>query len=252
MPIYYLRRLTGRERSEASNRHLGFSLAFIAGAMNAGAFLAIKQYTAHMTGVTSSISIGFIEGNYKFALAGFGAVLSFMAGAAFSEIMINWARNKELQSEYALPMMVEAVLLLFFGLMGEFFYQYIGLFVSITVMLLCFAMGLQNAIITKISNAVIRTTHVTGIVTDIGIEIGRLLFWNRKLDKQDKDYVRANRGKLYLLGGLWVMFLSGGLIGAFGFSFIGYYATIPLAIILVILAFAPMFDDIVHHRKKRF
>ena len=81
-----------------------------------------------------------------------------------------------------------------------------GLFVSITVMLLCFLMGLQNAIITRISRAVIRTTHMTGIVTDIGIELGRMVYWNRKVDKEDEAYVRANRDKLYLLSGLLIMF----------------------------------------------
>ena len=251
MPIYYLRRLTGRERSEASNRHLGFSLAFIAGAMNAGAFLAIKQYTTHVTGITSSIAIGFIQNDFKFALAGVGSVICFLIGAASSEILINWGRNRELHSVYALPLMIEAVLLLVFGLLGQFLSQYMGLFVSVTVMLLCFTMGLQNAIITRVSNAVVRTTHVTGIMTDVGIEFGRMLFWNRKIDKEDKAYVRASYGKIYLLGGLWVMFLLGGLIGAFGFSYIGYYATIPLAVILAILAFMPMFDDVVHGKKKR-
>ncbi len=249
MPIYYLRRITGRERSEATNRHLGFSLAFVAGAMNAGAFLAVKQYTTHMTGITSSIAHGFIEGDYKFALAGVGAILSFLAGAAFSEILINWGRNNELHSEYAFPLMVEAVLLLIFGCLGQFFCQYTGLFVSITVMLLCFTMGLQNAIITRISNAVVRTTHVTGILTDVGIEFGRMFFWNRRVDQADEAYIRANRQKLYLLGGLWVMFLLGGLVGAFGFLFVRYYATIPLAVILATLAFVPMYDDVVRSKK---
>ena len=54
------------------------------------------------------------------------------------------------------------------------------LFVPVTVVLLCFIMGLQNAVITKLSRADIRTTHITGIITDIGTvravrkaEIGR-------------------------------------------------------------------------------
>ncbi len=54
-----------------------------------------------------------------------------------------------------------------------------GLFVPATVMLLCFIMGLQNAVITKLSHAEIRTTHVTGVVTDIGIELGKLSYCNR-------------------------------------------------------------------------
>jgi uncharacterized membrane protein YoaK (UPF0700 family) len=65
--------------------------------------------------------------------------------------------------------MLEALLLLCFGLLGANLEQHRWLFVPATVALLCFAMGLQNAMITEISKAEIRTTHVTGLVTDIGI-----------------------------------------------------------------------------------
>lgn len=243
MPIYYLRRLIGRERSERANRHLGFVLAFVAGAINSGAFIVIERYTSHMTGVTSSIANGFATGNVKYALAGVGALVSFMGGAAFSEIVINWARNRGLQSEYALPLMIEAWILFFFAFVGEFFSHHMGFFVSVTVMILCFTMGLQNAIVTQISNAVIRTTHMTGIVTDVGVEFGRMLYWNRKVDKADKDYVKSNRGKLYLLGGLLVMFVIGGIVGALSFSVIGYYTTIPLAFLLMFMTLIPLIDD---------
>ena len=220
MLIFYLRNLTGVERSVKADIHLGLSLAFIAGAMNAGGFLAVQQYTSHMTGIVSSMADGLAIGNFNLVLASVGAMVCFMVGAGLTEVMVNWARGKRLQSEYALPLIFE------------------------TVMLLCFLMGLQNAIITRISRAVIRTTHMTGIVTDIGIELGKLFYWNRKVDKEDEAYVKANRGKLYLLSGLLVMFFLGGTIGAFGFKWIGYLATFPLAGALIILAIIPVFDDI--------
>ncbi|MEA5098463.1 MAG: YoaK family protein [Burkholderiaceae bacterium] len=244
MPIYYLRSLTGKKRSPRANVHLGWSLAFIAGAMNAGGFLAVKQYTSHMTGIVSSVADGVALGNFEFALAGIGALLSFTIGAAISELMINWARNRRLHSEYALSLMFEAMLLLAFGALGEYFHSCMGLFVSITIMLLCFIMGLQNAIITKISAAVIRTTHVTGIVTDIGIELGRMCYWNRTADKEDEEYIRANRNKLSLLSSLLLMFFIGGVVGAYGFKAFGYFATIPLSLFLTLLALVPVLDDV--------
>ena len=244
MLIFYLRNLTGVERSVKADIHLGLSLAFIAGAMNAGGFLAVQQYTSHMTGIVSSMADGLAIGNFNLVLASVGAMVCFMVGAGLTEVMVNWARGKRLQSEYALPLIFEAVLLLCFGFMGGKLHRHMGLFVSMTVMLLCFLMGLQNAIITRISRAVIRTTHMTGIVTDIGIELGTLFYWNRKVDKEDEAYVKANRGKLYLLSGLLVMFFLGGTIGAFGFKWIGYLATFPLAGALIILAIIPVFDDI--------
>ena len=53
MPLNYARRLTGRDRTVLANRHLGCVLAFVAGAANAGGFLAVRQYTSHMTGIVS-------------------------------------------------------------------------------------------------------------------------------------------------------------------------------------------------------
>lgn len=249
MPIYYLRRLTGKERSVQANLHLGMWLAFIAGAMNAGAFLAVKQYTSHMTGIVSSMADSLALGNFWIVLSGLGALVCFIIGSAVSEVLISWARNHQLQSEYALSLVFEAVLLLVFGVLGEHFHDFIGLFVSVTVMLLCFIMGLQNAIITRISNAVIRTTHLTGIATDIGIELGRMCYWNRSTDKEDKAYVRANRERFSLFSSLLLMFFIGGVTGAFGFKAIGFWATIPLALILLVLAIVPVVDDIVHHSK---
>ena len=66
--------------------------------------------------------------------------------------------------------------------------------------MLCFIMGLQNATVTKISGARIRTTHVTGMVTDVGIELGKLVYWNRDPIRSETLRVRADRPKLRLLG----------------------------------------------------
>jgi uncharacterized membrane protein YoaK (UPF0700 family) len=244
MPIFYLRRLVGKERSIEADVHLGMWLAFIAGALNAGGFLAVHQYTSHMTGIVSMMADGMAVGNYKFALAAFGSLICFIFGASVSAVLVNWGRNHDLRSEYALPLVLEALLLLMFGFIGGRLHQYIGLFVPFTVMLLCFLMGLQNAIITKISKSVIRTTHVTGIVTDIGIELGKMCYWNRSADKEDVNYVRGNRAKIVLLTELLVMFFIGGVAGAFAFKYFGFISTIPLALCLLLLAMMPVIDDV--------
>jgi len=243
MPIFYLRRLTGKERTAASNRHLGFSLAFIAGAINAGGFFAVHQYTSNMTGIVTSMADDLALGNIGLALAGLGALLTFICGAACSALLINWARHRKLQSEYAFPLMLEAGLLLCFGLMGGTLSLRTGLFVSVTVMLLCFIMGLQNAMITKLSHAEIRTTHLTGLVTDIGIELGKKLYWNRTHQPGEKLHVKSNVAKLRLFSTLLLMFFSGGVTGALGFKHVGFISTVPLALLLMLLALVPVLDD---------
>lgn len=244
MTIHFLRRLSGKRRTGKANEHLGLALAFIAGAANAGGFLAVSQYTSHMTGIVSSIADDLALGSVSLALAGVGALSSFIAGAACSAILINWARRKRLHSVYALSLLLEAFLLLCFGLAGANLARHMGLYVSLTVMLLCFIMGLQNAIITKISGSVIRTTHVTGIVTDIGIELGKLFYWNVEKNHQPELMVMGNRVKLKLLSSLLAMFFCGALSGAFGFKTIGFISTIPLAFMLLVLAIVPIFDDL--------
>lgn len=242
MPIDYARGLTSPHRSARANKHLGFILAFIAGATNAGSFLAVQQYTSHMTGIVSSMADHAALGMMDVFWSGLGALLSFLVGAACSAVMVNFARRHRLRSEYAAPLLLEAALLLLFGALGARLADIQGVFVPATVMLLCFIMGLQNALITKLSKAEIRTTHVTGIVTDIGIELGKLVYWNAP--GQHGPRVAANRPRLAMLGTLLLSFFFGGVLGALGFSHIGYLTTVPLAVVLVVLSAIPVFDDV--------
>jgi uncharacterized membrane protein YoaK (UPF0700 family) len=244
VPINYARSLTGHRRTAGANRHLGFALAFVAGATNAGGFLAVHQYTSHMTGIVSSVADNLVVGSYVLVLAALGAVLSFLLGAACTAVMVNYVRRAHLYSEYALPLLVEALLLLGFGVLGARLSSIEGLFVPVTVMLLCFIMGLQNAVITKISHAEIRTTHMTGIVTDIGIELGKLFYWNADGGRA-RPKVLANRARLATLTLLLLFFLAGGVAGAVGFKRIGYLSTLPLAALLCALAIVPTLDDVV-------
>ncbi|MFT5591180.1 MAG: uncharacterized membrane protein YoaK (UPF0700 family) [Bradyrhizobium sp.] len=247
MPVPFLRNLTGTVRTRRANRQLGTVLAFVAGAVNAGGFLAVQQYTSHMTGIVSMIADQFVLGNMLLVVAGFCALLAFICGAATTAILINWARHRQMYSEYAMSLALEAVLLLLFGLLGAYLETYVAVFLPATVMVLCFIMGLQNAIVTKLSQAQIRTTHVTGLVTDLGIELGKLIYWNRRHKDGTSSLVRADRDKLGIHSLILSMFLTGGVVGAFGFKHLGFSATLPLAVVLLVMAAIPMFDDIAPH-----
>lgn len=242
MPINYLRTLTASARTQRANRHLGISLAFIAGAINAGGFIAVGRYTSHMTGIVSELADDLVLGQLALAGAALMALLTFIAGAATSAMLIHWGHRQQLRSEYAPPLMLEAGLLLLFGLMGANLMASQALLVPLAVITLCFIMGLQNAIITKLSNAEIRTTHVTGVVTDIGIELGKLMYWNRTL-MDDSRRVVANRERLRIHVSLLLAFFGGGVAGALGFKHWGFIATVPLALYLLILAAIPLLDQ---------
>lgn len=244
MMIRYFRFLAGRERTSEANRHLGLTLAFVAGAVNSGGFMAVSQFTSHMTGILSLISEHAALGEGTFVAAGLVSFAAFLAGAATSAILMNWARRKRLHSELALALLLEAALLMLFGVLGHNLDAYTGShFTTVTVLLLCFVMGLQNAMITKVSGAIIRTTHMTGNATDLGIELGKLFYWNAE-GTASVDKVTANREKLALHGSMIGSFVTGGLAGALGFKRLGFGVTVPIAVLLLVIAIVPVWDDL--------
>ncbi|RYC25454.1 YoaK family protein [Ciceribacter ferrooxidans] len=241
----YIRSLADRHRTEASDRHLAFYLTFVAGAANAGGFMAVQQYTSHMSGMVSSMADNLVLGNVGLFLGGVFALLAFIFGAATSAILINWAKRRDLHSQYALPLAFEAVAMAAFGLSGLLD----GVLTAVTVALLCFIMGLQNAMITKLSGARIRTTHVTGLVTDVGIEIGKLFYRNSPA-VLGRPPVMADRDKLGLLSTLISLFFIGGICGAVLFKTFGIPAAMVLALPLMLFAAFPLVSDLQSIRQR--
>jgi uncharacterized membrane protein YoaK (UPF0700 family) len=235
-----IRGFTALQRTPQADLKLGTVLAFVAGAANAGGFLAVGQYTSHMTGMFSALADNLVLGQFALVGAGLVSVLAFMLGAMSTAWIVNWGMRLQLLSAYGLPLLLEALLLLLFGLFGAVMSLWHTVFLPVTVVLLCYIMGLQNAVITKISQARIRTTHVTGLVTDLGIELGKLLYVNRHPDMRP---VRADRERLRVHAQLVGGFLVGGIAGAFGFKHLGYVSTLPLAMALLLLVLRPLVDD---------
>ena len=214
----------------------------MAGAVNAGGFLAVQSYTSHVTGAVSRMADELALGHQALALAASGVVVFFLLGAFCSGLLINLGRRYRFQAHYALSLMLEACLLLTFGLMGYRLNELHRLFVPVTVALLSFIMGMHNSVVTTISNAEVRTTHLTGIVTDLGLELSRLFYFNVEEDGRSTK-VRANRDRLKLHGLILASFFGGGLVGALGFKHVGFKVTIFLAAFLFLLAWRPMLRD---------
>jgi uncharacterized membrane protein YoaK (UPF0700 family) len=241
MPTPALRELTSRDRTQAANRRLGRLLAFIAGAMNAGGFLLVHRYTSHMTGIVSSLADDLVLGSWNLMLTGALLVGAFVLGAITTAIVANWARTRGWYAEYAPCVALEGLLLLVFAAYG-FRMGPSGSALAAAALLLCFIMGLQNAMVTKVSRAEIRTTHVTGILTDIGIELGRLLYANRS-GATSPGSVRIDRERLSLHASLLGLFVLGGVAGAFAFQRVGALAAVPLAVILLGISVPSIWRD---------
>jgi uncharacterized membrane protein YoaK (UPF0700 family) len=240
MPIQYLSGLTAGSRSGRADLHIGVMLTVVAGALNAGGFLAIGQYTSHMTGIVSTLADEAVLGHYMLAAIAALSWFAFVAGAATTAVLVNYLRRAALRNPYAVPLLLEAMLILLFGAVGATLRKDELGDVTRAVVTLCFTMGLQNALITKISRAEIRTTHLTGLTTDMGIEIGKLLYWHGGGRDADVGALKPNLDKLRIHATLIGAFLAGGIGGALGFHYVGFLSTVPLALVLGTIALAPV------------
>lgn len=234
--------IVGKHRSQRANLALGRILAFIAGTINAGGFFIVAQYTSHMTGIISMAADNIALGDYINALFLLVYITCFVFGAASTTLITLTARKYHLHSQYALPLILEAFLLIFVLVIYKNGHEF-ALLIPYIIGIFCFLMGVQNALITKASSAIIRTTHITGMTTDMGIEIGKFLFLRHQ------NGANYNKTKAWSHCSIIIMFFLGGVIGAFSFKYCGVCAVLPPAALLFIITFPAIFLDFYFYKR---
>ncbi len=222
---------------------LATALPGVAGAVNASGFLAVGTYTSHVTGLVGRFGDELAQGRAPSAWPALGLVGLFLVGAITATGLVERARRLA-KARYVAPLLLECGVLASFALWASAHPGSAGFALT---GLLCFAMGLQNALVTKISGAVIRTTHLTGITTDIGIELVRCYGWIRdELRRETSLHNSYAVGRSLLGGGEWKKlrlhlvvfgsFLSGAVLGPELFLAFGQWAMIAPCLTLVLLA----------------
>jgi len=206
----------------------GWSLALCAGFVNAVAFRSWGVFVSHMTGDTTSIGMrieGYHAGRVDFFPLGVSVAIlfSFLGGAFLCGMLID--KNQVHfggKSFYGIALIGNATLLM------------ISMLVPRHQLAACFAAaasGLQNAMCTSHFGAIVRTTHVTGTVTDIGSTTGRMaMIFLRKgfrlsnLNVVERAEVAVDARKLLVLLPMWLSFLIGTILGAYLETVLGIYA----------------------------
>jgi uncharacterized membrane protein YoaK (UPF0700 family) len=225
---------------------LAISLSWVGGFTNVIAYLACQTFASHMTGASTLIGLGvgrldWLEFRFYFCLVG-----SFLAGSIASALMTEIAKRRGVASKYILPLTIEAFLLTVVALLLDFDFSHAGTPRLGILSVIAFSMGLQNATITKISGAVVRSTHLTGVVTDFGIESVKFglwawdklrgRFWQRggRLLRVSQRHPTALR--LALLASIWGSFFFGAAVGAFLFSrFHAPSLCVPIGFLVLII-----------------
>lgn len=198
----------------------GFFLALVAGSVNAIALRGFNhQGVSHLSGSSTLLGVELAGGNFPEVLHLALILLSFVAGAVVSGFVIG-GESLKLGRRYSVALLFESALLLsamVFLNRGSLLGHYLA----------SGACGLQNAMTSTYSGAVVRTTHVTGLFTDLGVTLG---LWLRGQ--------RADQRRVVLYITLIAGFILGGVFGALGFSAYRFETLIAPATLAAAIALA--------------
>ncbi|HRK07453.1 MAG TPA: YoaK family protein [Pseudobdellovibrionaceae bacterium] len=191
-------------------------LCFVAGNVNSGGYLACHRFVSHVTGFATLAGIEAAEMRWLDALGVITVPIYFLFGVMISAYFVDRRLHEGRSPRYALVMGLASLCLFVSagvgvaGWWGEFGHSLVISRDYFLLALLCMASGLQNAALTSSSGSTLRTTHLTGATTDLGI--GLVRWW--ALPSQDARRETEKRVAVLRLGSI-LSFMLGSTVGAF-------------------------------------
>jgi uncharacterized membrane protein YoaK (UPF0700 family) len=202
----------GKARTFKHNLRIASLLSFVAGIVNVVGFLAVQRLTTNVTGHFAFFVDELFKLNFAQGLVYFLYIFFFFAGSFVSSFMLEYVSRKKYKYMYVIPAIIESLILFSAAIFGK---RLVHDYPDLLAFSLLFAMGLQNSFVTTISNSSVRTTHLTGLFTDLGIEISQLFFYREKDEKQ--KLFSSIRLRFTIIG----FFFLGGIFGGTFYSRMG-------------------------------
>lgn len=215
----------GKTRTLSHNLRIALLLSFVAGIVNVTGFLAVQRLTTNVTGHFAFFVDEVFKLNFWGGFVYFLYIFFFFLGSFVSSLLIEIISRKNDHYIYVVPASIECLILFVIGFWGE------GLIIknpNTIAFSLLFAMGLQNSLVTTISSASVRTTHLTGLFTDLGIELSQLFFY--KANEQKHKLISSIKLRLTIIS----FFFIGGIVGGVLYSKVGIHTLIFAATTLVV------------------
>lgn len=216
------------------NRIVWYVLAFQGGFVNMLGFLAVHTFVSHVTGFAGRFATSLFENQFTNAIAAFFIPIFFLIGSTVSGLFTEVRRKKGQAPIYVYSMVLMSIIfsalaaLGLSGKLGIFGEPFESLHDFVLLGALSFTCGMQNALFTSASGAVVRTTHLTGLTTDLGIGIAKILA------KQSDP--RENRSN-WLRMGIIIYFLMGSLVGVVTIQKYKYISFMIPALLSLLIAF---------------
>jgi uncharacterized membrane protein YoaK (UPF0700 family) len=184
---------------------LGVLTAFTAGMVNVAAWILFFSFASNVTGHYAILAEEIATGKWFQVLVVLLWILLYMGGSFLSNFVVIHGRNKYSFISHAFPLVLEMLILFGVGFYGTYYYSETLIETEVLTALLLFSMGLQNGLTASISNFSVKTTHLTGLTTDLGIHLSMIT----------KSIYRKNqavRNKIKLMVAIAGAYLGGGVL----------------------------------------
>ncbi len=217
------------ERTLKENLLLASSTAFVSGTVNVAGAIVLLAFTANITGHVANLAGHIIEQNFGEFIVVMAWLSAFLVGAFISSFLIRSLSHRSHYYAHAMPVVLEIVVLLFVAVYGSNFYGETKAERELLTGVILFSMGLQNSMVSTLSGGLIKSSHLTGLFTDLGGDIAE---WLHPSSEQKE----ATRNKIFIRFTILFFYFLGGLAGAYFFdryAFVIFYF-IPLILLLIL------------------
>ena len=217
----------GKNRTFAHDLRLATLLSFVAGLVNISGVLALKTLTTNVTGHFAFFAEEVMRHDYTTAFTFLLFTVFFLLGSFLSSFLQELISIKNPDLSHIFPISLEMVILIAIGLFGSSS----GIFTldgKMTAFFMLLAMGIQNSLVTNISRSVVRTTHLTGLFTDLGIELSQLFFYKNPED------IKKLKTSIFLRFSIISFFFLGCFSGGIIYQFLEIKTLFVAALVLLL------------------
>ncbi len=231
-------------------------MAFQAGVLNMGGFMACHRFVSHVTGFATFFGYEFSQKDRSHAWGMLLVPLFFLFGAMVSGYLVDIRVKLHKKPKYYIAYAVMLILILIATVGGQL--GWFGPFGAsledsrkgyLLLILLCFTCGVQNGTITSVSRSVVRTTHLTGITTDLGIGLVRI-FNKGILQTEHHDMIANEYKATFMRLGIISMFVMGSVLAGFVYPVVGFWGFLIPAFTTGILLVSMIYFQIINPRKR--
>ncbi|WP_439488255.1 YoaK family protein [Algoriphagus sp.] len=215
-------------RTNKENIQLGSLTAFSAGMVNVISVIIFFAFTSNVTGHYAILAQEISLGNWYQALVVLGWIFLFFLGNFTSNFLVINFRDRNAYLAHSLPIVIEILCLLAVGTYIQFYYKETLLETELMVSSMLFAMGIQNGLTATISNSAVKTTHLTGLTTDLGILAS---LFTKEQNRKNPEL----RRKWNLLLAIMFSYLLGGISAGYIYLTIAYNVFYIVCLFLLIV-----------------